>query len=151
MNTQYEYICKCWWCHHLTKFPFNLSTDMTEISYFSYDKVTCLISTLNKCRIMFTLIYSNMGTCSLHVCAELQIFKILFTKYMEKSEAMTSSTHSFEYSYWLFKKCFVKYSETLKKIISSVFLIWFSSNFHCFVWILILSIELIWIWTGLIL
>ena len=33
---------------------------------------------------------------------------ILYTNYMRKGETMTSSTHSFEYSYRLFKKCFVE-------------------------------------------
>ena len=37
-----------------------------------------------------------------------KIFKILYTKYMENCEAMRSSTHSFAYSYQLFKKCFVE-------------------------------------------
>ena len=33
---------------------------------------------------------------------------------MENCEAMTSSTHSFAYSYWLVKKCFLKICETSK-------------------------------------
>ena len=43
-----------------------------------------------------------------------KIFKILCTKYMASSEAMTSSTHSFAYSYGLVKKCFLKICETWK-------------------------------------
>ena len=42
----------------------------------------------------------------------IKIFKILCTKYMASSEVMTSSTHSFAYSYRLVKKCFVKICET---------------------------------------
>ena len=38
----------------------------------------------------------------------IKIFKILCTKYMASSDAMTSSTRSFAYSYRLVKKCFVK-------------------------------------------
>ena len=34
--------------------------------------------------------------------------------YMASSEAMTSSTHSFAYSYGLVKKCFLKICETSK-------------------------------------
>ena len=43
-----------------------------------------------------------------------KIFKILCTKYMASSEVMTSSTHSFAYSYGLVKKCFLKICETSK-------------------------------------
>ena len=46
--------------------------------------------------------------------AKIKIFKILCTKYMASSEAMTSSTHSFAYSYGLVKKCFLKICETSK-------------------------------------
>ena len=42
----------------------------------------------------------------------IDIFKIVCTKYMASSEGMTSSTHSFAYSYWCFQKCFVKICET---------------------------------------
>ena len=45
---------------------------------------------------------------------KIKIFKILCTKYMASSEAMTSSTHSFAYSYGLVKKCFLKNCETSK-------------------------------------
>ena len=45
---------------------------------------------------------------------KIKIFKILCTKYMASSEAMTSSTHSFAYSYGLVKKCFLKMCETWK-------------------------------------
>ena len=44
----------------------------------------------------------------------IKIFTILCTKYMAGSEVMTSSTHSFAYSYRLVKKCFVKICETSK-------------------------------------
>ena len=48
------------------------------------------------------------------VWAKYYNFKILCTKYMASSEVMTSSTHSFAYSYRLVKKCFVKICETSK-------------------------------------
>ena len=44
----------------------------------------------------------------------IKMFKLLCTKYMASSEVMTSSTHSFAYSYRLVKKCFVKICETSK-------------------------------------
>ena len=56
----------------------------------------------------------------------LTVFKILCTKYIEKSETMTSSTHSFSYSYQLFNKCLVKTCETSQFHISSLSYIQFS-------------------------
>ena len=56
-----------------------------------------------------------------------KIFHILCTKYMANSEAMTSSTHSFAYSYGLVKK-FAK----LESVITSLFVNRFLSGFHCF-------------------
>ena len=42
-------------------FPFILYTEMTKISYFSYEIVRlALIVTLNRCRIMLTPIYLDM-------------------------------------------------------------------------------------------
>lgn len=55
-----------------------------------------------------------------------QQFSTICTKHLESCEAMTSSTHSFAYSYQCFKKCFVKISETSK---FHNFLI-FSSDFN---------------------
>ena len=57
----------------------------------------------------------------------IEFFKILCTKYMASSEAMTSSTRSFAYSYRLVKKRFVKICETSKCHIK---LPYFSTNFH---------------------
>ena len=45
---------------------------------------------------------------------KIKIFQIVCTKYMASSEAMTSSTHSFAYSYGLVKKCFLKICGTSK-------------------------------------
>ena len=67
----------------------------------------------------------------------IKIFKILCTKYMASSEVMTSSTHSFAYSYRLVKKCFVKICET-SKCHNFLFFNRFSSGFHCYVWIFLL-------------
>ena len=52
------------------------------------------------------------GDMLLHVWAKNENFKILYTKYVEKSEAIMTSTHSFAYSDRLFKKCFVEIYET---------------------------------------
>ena len=56
-----------------------------------------------------------------HVWAKkMKIFKILYTKYMEICEVMTSSTHSFAYR--LFKKCTV---ENYKNTKFHIFLIFY--------------------------
>ena len=44
----------------------------------------------------------------------MKFLSFLCTKWMENCEAMTSSTHSFAYSYGLVKKCFLKICEILK-------------------------------------
>ena len=44
----------------------------------------------------------------------MKYLSFLCTKWMENCEAMTSSTHSFAYSYGLVKKCFLKICETSK-------------------------------------
>ena len=44
----------------------------------------------------------------------MKFLSFLCTKWMENCEAMTSSTHSFAYSWWLVKKCFLKIGETSK-------------------------------------
>ena len=63
---------------------------------------------------MLTPIYLDMRNILSQVWAKYWIFKNLCTKYMANSEAMTSSTRSFAYSYRLVKKCFVKICETSK-------------------------------------
>ena len=78
------------------------------------------------------------------VCAKSsEFFKILCTKYMTSSEAMTSSTRSFAYSYRLVKKCFVKTCLKLAKLSYTVlsFINQFSSGFHCFVHKIIILIS----------
>ena len=44
----------------------------------------------------------------------MKFLSFLCTKWMENCEAMTSSPHSFAYSYRMFKKCFLKICETSK-------------------------------------
>ena len=44
----------------------------------------------------------------------MKFLSFLCTKWMENCEAMTSSPHSFAYSYRLFKKCFLKICKTSK-------------------------------------
>ena len=78
-------------------FLFILFTEMMKIPYFQLrESKTCLISSLNKCRIMFTPIYFYMRTC-FSVFEPNIFFIIWYTKYMDNCEAMTSSTQSFAY------------------------------------------------------
>ena len=108
-----------------------------------WESKTCLLSTLNKCRIMFALMYFDMGTCVYMFEQKIKICKILYTKYMEKSEAMTSSTHSFAYSYRLFKKCFVENYENSKfHIFLILYLIYVKIMFTVLFQYFTLSIEL---------
>ena len=65
--------------------------------------------------------------------SELMNSSFLGTKYMENCEAMTSSTHSFAYSYRLFKKCFDEnlpyFLSDLRKIVTVLF-----EMFYSFYW-----------------
>ena len=55
------------------------------------------------------ILYCDMGTCFyMFEQKKMKHFKILYTKYVEYCEAMRLSTHSFAYSYQLFKKCVVE-------------------------------------------
>ena len=120
-----------------------------------WESNTDLISTQNKCKIMFALIYFYNGvfyiknrnrsqylqmiymignniseqitiftiwehafTC---LSKKMKNFKILYTKCMENCEAMSSSTHSSAYLYWLFKKCFIENYENKKFHIFLIF------------------------------
>ena len=67
----------------------------------------------NNVKLRYILIW---GTYYHKFGQSIRIFKISCTKYMASSdsEAMTSSTHLYAYSYWCFQKCFVKVCETSK-------------------------------------
>ena len=93
-----------------SQFPFKSSAEMkqTPLSQLLKSK-TCHISTPGYiCKRIFTPIYFDMGMCFYLFEQRIQNVKILYTKYMAKSEAMTSSTYSLTYSHRLFKRCFVK-------------------------------------------
>ena len=57
-------ICKCVsWCHRLAIFPLILFTEMDKNPIFQlWESKTCYIFTLNKCRIMFALIWGYAFT-----------------------------------------------------------------------------------------
>ena len=83
-----------------TSIHFVHRADKNPISQL-WDCKTCLMSTLNKYKRMFTPVSFDMGTCFY----------------------MFQQTHSFAYSYGLFKKYFVKKCETI------LYLFLFPSNF----------------------
>ena len=53
-------------------------------------------------------------------------FQMSYTKYMKNCEVMTSSTHSFAYSYRLFKKRFIENYENSKLL----YLLYSLSDLH---------------------
>ena len=99
---------------------------------------TCLISTPGKkkqnnvCSDIFWY-----GEMLLHVWAKKK--ENLYTKYIDNCENMTSSTHSFAYSYRLFKMCFV---ENSKFHIFFIFLSELHQIFTVLFEIVIISFEL---------
>ena len=110
------WICKwvSWWCHRLTSFHSFCTQKLQNFIFQLWECQTCLNSSLNRWRIMLTPIYLDMRDILSQVWAKYWKFLNLCTKYMASSEVMTSSTHSFAYSYRLVKKCFVKICKTSK-------------------------------------
>ena len=114
---QSVWICKwvSWWCHPITIFDILGSQKLWKSHISATESKTCLISTLNKCRIMFALKYFDMGACFyMFEQKKVKMFKISYTKHMENCEAMRSSAHPLAYSYWLFTKCFFENYENSK-------------------------------------
>ena len=87
-----------------------LFTELMENPIYQlWECKTCLISILNQFR-MFALVYFEMGTCFYIFEPKKNSSKsYIQNTYMENCEAMTSSTHSFAYSYRLFQKCNSKF------------------------------------------
>ena len=120
------WICKwvSWWCHRLTIFP-----------YFSYEKVKlCLISTLIKCRIIFALIYFDMGTCC-----------YMFEQKNKTPEHVQHFVYKIHRKLWgddIINSLICIFISTVREVfrwklrkiqsfISSLFFPRFTSNFHC--------------------
>ena len=103
------WICKwlSWWCLKIFHY-FVHSNDENPI-FQLWESKNCLISTLIKCKIMFALIYFDMGTSHAFRCLsnppskkkkKKNLYNFIYKMYGQKwREAMTSSTHSFAYSY----------------------------------------------------
>ena len=120
-------------------FPFILYTEITKISYFSYENVRLAFNniSLNSCRIMLTPIYLDLRDILSQVGQNIKIFKILYihcTKYMASSEVMTSSTHSFAYIHIDWSRNVLWKFVKLQSVITSLYFNRLSSGFHCYVW-----------------
>ena len=97
-----------------------------------WESKTCLISTLNKCRIMFSQIYLIWG----HAFTCLSKLKLKFSKLYFKQntwEIERRWDHQLTHLH-IHIKCSRNVSLKITKIqnfISSLLFIWFTSNFHC--------------------
>ena len=132
-------ICK-WvslWCHRLYFVHRNDKNPIFQL----WESKTSLISTLNKCRWKNVCSdYFDMGTC-------FHMFEQKKRRQFSKFQAMSSWSHSFVYSYWLFKKCFVENYENSNSIsyflsdLHQIFTVLFEM-FYSFYWI---NLNLDWI------
>ena len=120
MNSWYQY-ANYEWVDDVIDSQFSINfvhrNDKTPI-FQLWENKTCLIhiSTLNN---MQNNVYSDIfwyGDMLLHVWAQKLKCSNFYTQNIwEKSEAMTSLTHSIAYSCQLFKKCFVENYENSRK------------------------------------
>ena len=93
MNSQCEYANESMMSLPHNNCPIIFFTKITKIPYFSYEKVKlALYPHYIKANIMFALIYFDMGTYFYMFEQKIRNLKMLCTKYVENSEAMTSST-----------------------------------------------------------
>ena len=115
------WLCK-WvscWCHRLSIFHVFCSQKLwkSHISATRMQNNVCSdIFWYGDMHVLFTCL-SKEQTNNRNV----QIVIYFYTKYMENCEAMRSSTHSFAYSYWVFKKYFVENYENSKFHIFLIF------------------------------
>ena len=109
-------------------------TDMTKISYFRYENIKLayrLITTHNKWEIMFTLIYFDMGIWFYQYELKIKKFQNFIYNIYEKlwgHDIINSLI-------WIFirtgQECFSWKMCNFKNVITSLFLIRFSSFLHC--------------------
>ena len=92
MNSQYEYAIEWVDTSSPHNFPLIFVHRNDENSIFQlWESKTCLIFTLSKCRVMFALIYFDMGHAFICLSQKSKNFNnFIYTKYMENCEAMTS-------------------------------------------------------------
>ena len=114
-------------------FPCILFTEMIDNPIFQvWQSKTCLISTLDKCRIMFALIYF-MGTCFYMFEQKMKIFTI---SYIQNTWTIVRWWHNqlTHFHIHIHIECSRNVSLKITKIknfISSLFFIRFTSNFRC--------------------
>ena len=99
-----------------------------EIPVFQlWESKTCRISTLNKCRIMFALVYFDMGTC-------FYMFEIFFKVYIKNTwKIVRRWDHELTHLHIHIdcsRKVFLKITK-IQTVTSSLFFIRFTSNIHC--------------------
>ena len=112
------WICKwvSWWCQRLTTCHIICCTYNFENCNILPKLVIVCPSYQAILELTLFYIYSerNWGKSNVLIAEIWNFVSFLCTKWMENCEAMTSSTHSFAYSYRLVKKCFFKICETSK-------------------------------------
>ena len=135
LTSWYESIWASWWCHRVT---IKFCAQKWQRFNISAINVRLANSFLNRCRIMLTPIQLDWGTLSQVL---LNFSKFYVQKYMASSEAMTSSTRSFAYSYRLVKKCISENLRNCQSVITSLFfnkyhqvLTVLFTNFYSFFW-----------------
>ena len=134
LNSRYEYPNE-WVDVIASQFSINFVHRNDENPIFQlWESETCLISTLNKCRIMFALIYFDMGACFyMFEQKKWKFSKFYIQNIWGKSEAMTSLTHSFAYTWTCIHiDCSRNVSLKITKIskFHSLFFIQFTSSFY---------------------
>ena len=131
--TSLIWICKWvrWWCQRLHNFPFILYTEMTKLSYFSYENVRLALILLWIC--LLTPIYLE-GTYYHKFGQNINIFKMAYVQNIWQvvrwwHHQLTHLHNHIDWSrnvLWNFAK--------LQSVITSLFFNRFSSGFHCYVW-----------------
>ena len=100
-----------WWCHRLTichvYYTFLLLLLQIQVKAYPCIKIYQTIH-------YFSFILSGYKAMFTVSWLKYEIFVISIMKCVENCEEMTSSTHSFEYSYGVVKKCFPKECEISK-------------------------------------
>ena len=133
-------------------FLFISYTEMTKNLIFQlWEYKTCLITTQSKWEIMFTLIHFDMGICFYLYELKMKKFSKFHIQYIWKIVRgwHHQLAHLNIHIKGLVKKCFPKKNVKFQNVISSLFLIQFSSFFHCSIGKNVLFLlKLIQFWSG---
>ena len=126
------------WCEYANEWVDDLIASQFSM-YFVYKIVKILLIFAQKCKSMY--LYQNSILHFFRVDIRQVIHShswnmgfssFLWSTYMANCEAMTSSTHSFAYSYWLLKKCFDEnYSNKKFHIFLILYMIYITFSLFC--------------------